>query len=79
MQEYLQKIVDKRRNEMEQGQGLERGDLLSLYIAHGLKVHEEETRAHILSDQYLKDMIMNFMVWLPTLAAAHPLVADRRS
>ena len=36
----------------------DRGDLLSLYIAHGIKTNDSD----IMSDQYLKDMILNFMV-----------------
>jgi len=59
MQEYLQDIVDKRRAELKSnGNSCGRGDLLSLYIEYGVKNNDPK----ILEDQYLKDMIMNFMI-----------------
>ena len=53
--------MDKRRAELKSnGNSCGRGDLLSLYIEYGVKNNDPK----ILEDQYLKDMIMNFMVSL---------------
>eukprot|EP00658_Telonema_sp_P-2_P028323 TRINITY_DN2171_c0_g1_i4.p1 TRINITY_DN2171_c0_g1~~TRINITY_DN2171_c0_g1_i4.p1 ORF type:complete len:244 (-),score=66.36 TRINITY_DN2171_c0_g1_i4:420-1151(-) len=47
---------------MSDGRGLDRGDLLSLYIQQGLREKDPSKKELMLSDKYLRDMIMNFMI-----------------
>ena len=60
MAAFIKNITDERRKEMaaDAGGQCARGDLLSLFIKHA----NEKGKAHMLTDEYLRDMIINFMI-----------------
>ena len=57
--EFILKIVKARRAEIAASKGVSpRGDLLSLFIQHA----HEKGKEHMLTDTYLRNMIINFMI-----------------
>jgi fatty acid omega-hydroxylase len=58
VREYVQSIIDQRKHEETEGFEDTRKDLLTLFISHGRKSGQQD----FLSNAYLQDVILNFMV-----------------
>ena len=54
LDQYIYKIIDQRLEELKDG--VDRGDMLSLYIQHGQKKSKDFGR------RYLRDMVLNFLI-----------------
>merc|ERR1711977_288646 len=58
LRDYVQDIIDTRRAERSNDGSTEKKDILSLFIHFAKEANDEA----LLSDEHLRDVILNFMV-----------------